>query len=341
MNNVKVELEHINCDFCGSDRYTCLFEARDYRFGRAERYNVVLCKQCGLIYINPRPNTESISNLYRADYTSDDKTLILPQIETRKIKRILKKIWHRINGQYHDEVITKAEGRVLDVGCGSGNLLLPLKQRGSEVYGVETNPKLAKACNELGLNVFCGTLEEANHSNGFFDTVILSQVVEHFPSPKNSLKEIRRILKPGGRLYIYCPNVGSYLSKLFGKYWHGWHIPFHFYAFNKDTIKSIAKEAGFMVEKINTITPTHFFTVSLKSYLWGEDDRDISSVHRGKLFDSLFVKACIAPIFRLLDLVLHGRGDCLKVVLQKKVVLDDKEDILYLVEIEKSGSPVA
>ena len=313
-----MELEYVYCDICGGNKYSILFKARDYRFGRKEEYSVVKCNNCGLIYINRRPTAESISKLYEACYTPEDKSIILPTIKTRKIKSYLEKIWHRVNGQYYDEIIAKAEGRILDIGCGNGHLLLPLKHKGCEVYGVEINPKSVSVCNKIGLKVFCGTLEEAKFSGEFFDMVILSQVIEHLYSPKNSLKEIRRILKPGGRLYIFCPNSESYLAKFFGKYWHGWHIPFHFYAFAEDTIRNLTHEVGFRVEKMSAVTPDNFFTVSLKSYLWSRFNNSTRPIERGKFFGSLFFRICISPFFRLLDFILRKEGDCLKVEAQKR-----------------------
>lgn len=317
MNNIMIELEKVKCNLCSSDSYILLFEARDYRFGIEGEYRIVKCNNCGLVYINPRPTSKSILKLYEEYYTSENDSAIFPKRETTKWKKILKKIWHRINGQYIDEMISQAEGRVLDIGCGNGYFLLPLTQKGCEVYGIETNPKSVKICKEMGLNVFCTTLEEAKFPDEFFDTVIMSQVIEHLPSPKNSLKEIRRILKRGGKLYIFCPNAESYLSKFFGKYWHGWHIPFHFYAFTEETIQKFAEQTGLVVKKTKAVTPDNFFTVSLKSYLYGENDNGRRPVERGRLFDSLLFRATISPILRILDLVLTGKGDCLKVVLTK------------------------
>lgn len=309
-------LEYINCGLCNNSGYVLLFKGRDYRFGRKEEYSVAKCNSCGLIYINPRPTTESISKLYEEDYTPEDNLQILPKLETKRWKISLKKFWHRINGQYIDEIMSKAEGKVLDVGCGNGYLLLPLKHKGCEVYGIETNPKSVNVCNELGLNVFCGILEDAKFPDEFFDTVVMSQVLEHLSSPKASLREIFRILKPGGKVFIYCPNANSYLFKFFGKYWHGWHIPFHFFAFTKDTIRKLTTKTSFKLNKIATVTPDNFFIVSLKDYLFGERNNVVRPTEQGKFFDSLLFRITISPIFRLLDFLTQN-GDCLKVELEK------------------------
>lgn len=313
---MSIELESVKCDICSSNNNTLLLQARDYRYGHPGMFNIVKCNNCGLIYINPRPTNESILKLYERDYTPKNNLKVLPKIHETKWKITLKKVWHRINGQYVDEIITEAKGKILDVGCGDGYLLLFLKQKGCEIYGVETNHKSVKICNKLGLEVFCGTLEDAKFPNEFFDSIILSQVLEHFPSPRASLREIFRILKPTGKVFIYCPNAESHLSKLFGKFWHGWHIPFHFYAFTSKTIRKYAETAGFKVKRVATGTPDNFFVVSLKSYIWGNEVDGIRPIEKGKAFDSLIFRMCASLILRLLDSLF--KGDCLKVKLVKE-----------------------
>lgn len=311
-----IELETVNCDLCGSNNYCILCKSRDYRFGRRQKYNIVKCNYCGLIYINPRPTSQSIKRLYEEDYTPENKVVILPKLEVKKLKVILKKFWHRVNGNYVDEILAKTSERVLDIGCGQGYFLQSLKAMGLDTYGVEINHQLVEICQELGLNVFHGSLEEIRFSDNFFNTIIMSQIIEHLPSPKKTLKEVFRVLKPSGKVFIYCPNANSYLSRLFGKYWHGWHLPFHFYAFTKDTIEKLAVETGFKINRISTITPDNFFIVSLKDYFFGEKNSNIRPIDRGKFFDSLFFRTVISPVFRLLDLLTQN-GDCLKVELKK------------------------
>ncbi|MFX0136758.1 MAG: class I SAM-dependent methyltransferase [Candidatus Hodarchaeota archaeon] len=312
-----MNLINVNCDLCDNNNYVLNFRGRDYRFGRKENYNVVKCNNCGLSYVNPRPAPEVINKLYIEDYTAEDNALIIPEMGNKHWKKILERVWHKINGQYIDEIFYNAKGRVLDIGCWNGYLLLPLRKKGCEVYGIETNPKYVDVCQQLGLNVFCGTLKDARFPDQFFDTVIMSQVVEHLASPKETMREIKRILRSEGKVLVFCPNAESYLSKFFGKYWHGWHIPFHFYAFTKKTIQRLAKETGFVEKRIRAVTPDHFFIISLKSYLFGEKNYNKKPLERGKFLDSFFFRAAISPIFRILDLVLFGKGDCLRVVLRK------------------------
>jgi len=251
---------------------------------------------------------------YKRDYTPAEKMDILSR-SASKWKRILRQLWYKIGGGYAvSDIVVK--GRFLDIGCGNGDTLEIAREMGAEAYGIELNPKSVKICCDKGLNVHCGTLENTRYPDDYFDIIWMSQVIEHLSSPKHSLKEIKRILKPSGKLYIFCPNAESYLSKTFGKYWHGWHIPFHFYAFTKETMKTLTIKCGFKIEKINYTTPDSWFNVSFKSMLYGEKDK--KPLERLKVVDSLPFRAAISPILRMLDLALPGRGDCLKVVLMKE-----------------------
>lgn len=310
---MSIESESVKCDLCSSNNYILFLQSRDYRYGHPEMYNIVRCNDCGLIYLNPRPTTESILKQYKEDYTPDEK-----MGNVKRYRGVLKKklgyLWYKIGGYYGISEI-KVEGRFLDIGCAQGDTLKIAGEMG-EGYGIELNPKSVKVCKDNGLNVYCGTLEDANFPDDYFNTIWMSQVIEHIASPKNSLKEIMRVLKPGGRLYIFCPNAGSFLFRLFGKYWHGWHIPFHFYAYTRETITKLVKECGFKVEKISTTTPYHFFSESLKAVLWRESDMD--HVKRFKLIDSIIFGLVISLIFRILDSMFPSKGDCLKVVLTKE-----------------------
>lgn len=313
----EIKLESVACDICGSFNNTVLCEARDYRYGHKKMFTFVKCLSCGLAFLNPRPTLDSIIKLYETDYTLDNKQIVPPRIETNKWKSLIKKFGRKFIGSYTDEIIDYSAGKVLDIGCGNGYVLLSLKHKGCEVFGIEANRNAVEICSNSGLNVFHGTLEEAHYPDQFFDVVIMSQVIEHLQSPKKTLKEIYRILKPGGRIYIYCPNVESYLSTLFVKYWHGWHIPFHFYGFTEKTIRRLADEGGFIINKIKTVTPTRFFIESLNSYLWGKKISNISPIERGIFLDSSFFVIAISFLFRLLDLFFPRKGDCLKVIMTK------------------------
>lgn len=105
-------------------------------------------------------------------------------------------------------------GKILDVGCGLGFLLSAIDFRW-EKYGVELSEYAANYAKKYG-NVLLGVLRAAEYESNYFDVVVLYHVVEHFNDPVEELIEIRRILKPNGRLIIGMPDFKCELAKRFG-----------------------------------------------------------------------------------------------------------------------------
>lgn len=136
----------------------------------------------------------------------------------------------------------KEEGKILDVGCGSGQLIEWLKRHGWEVYGVEISPKAISEANKRGLNVLCGELIDARFPKHFFDTVVLNGVLEHVHDPTELLREINRILKQDALLITVAPNIESYESEVFGKYWSPLDSPRHLYHFSYETLKTMLQK---------------------------------------------------------------------------------------------------
>jgi 2-polyprenyl-3-methyl-5-hydroxy-6-metoxy-1,4-benzoquinol methylase len=233
--------EYVGCNLCGSLSSDIIFKGRDIKYKTVGCFNVVKCRNCGLIYTNPRPVNSLISNYYPNEYWEmDNKT---ENIET-KFKEIAHKFINKIS--YKITIPPKPGGKILDVGCGDGSGLLKLKEAGWETYGVEISDLAAQYAREnYDLNVFTGIVEDAMFDDEFFDAIILSHVVEHLYDPKSTLNEINRILKNGGMLVLGLPNVNSFEAKNFKKYWVGWDLPRHLYHFSPRSIKSLLNKTGF------------------------------------------------------------------------------------------------
>ena len=248
------KIENVKCAVCGHNDNSLVVQTRDYRYGRTEIFNMVKCRHCGLIYLNPRPTASSIKQLYEIEYTPDGKVQKITRRGRSWLQNRLGLLWYKLGGNYGPAEI-EAKGRLLDIGCGRGDTLESFKGRCADAYGIELNCKLVETCKNKGLNVHCGTVEDSPYPDNYFDVIWMSQVIEHLASPKRTLRKVNNILKPGGRLFIFCPNAASYLSRIFGRYWHGWHIPFHFYAFTEETIKALISESDLIIEKMETSTP--------------------------------------------------------------------------------------
>jgi len=264
------ELEYTNCNLCGRDDYRILYkrtvsqeeekQSDNYRITSNYVYKfgqVVKCSHCGLVYVNPRVKEKEIESIYH-DMADEEYN---NEMEHRKIT--FKKALKRIGA-------LKKCGKILDVGCATGLLLDVARERGWDVYGVEIS-KWAVDCarNKFGLkNIFQGHLKEARLPSGYFDVVVLNDIIEHLTDPGETLAEIRRVLKPDGIICITTPDMDSFLSHLTRSRW--WSIMIaHLYYFSRHTLSDMLAKSGFEVIRISTygrVFSLRYLIVRLKNY---------------------------------------------------------------------------
>lgn len=144
-------------------------------------------------------------------------------------------------------------GRILDIGCGSGSVSRCLDQAGWQVVGIDISGEGISRYAEKG---FSGALTDAERGlpfkKGVFDAVWISEVVEHLVDFRNLFQEIRRVLKPSGRVYLTTPNsvfYGYRLLYLLGQCPTELQHPYHVRFFSFRYITRILAEAGFAPEK--------------------------------------------------------------------------------------------
>jgi ubiquinone/menaquinone biosynthesis C-methylase UbiE len=117
-----------------------------------------------------------------------------------------------------------AKRRVLDCGCGAGEYVRALLARGADAWGVEFDEKkLAEGAARdpaLAARLSVGDLESLAFPDASFDTALLNEVLEHVPDDRAALAEVRRVLRPGGRLIVLSP-TRLYPFETHGVFWRG------------------------------------------------------------------------------------------------------------------------
>jgi len=218
------------CNLCGSDRSKVLFRSGSYpKVGNGD---VVRCRQCGLIY---RYSPTAYS---KRDPESGHKPDYPDPCTTGRMRMF----------DHYVQLISplRKYNRILDVGAGRGSFLHLCSQHGWNVWGVEADKESADfVLKEYGLQVFHGSLEEARYPDNFFDVVTLWNVLEHILDPGTTLKEVNRVLRPGGAMFVRFPNAAFHVTcrRLFAKAHRLWefvgqfdHCVIHLYAFSRATI---------------------------------------------------------------------------------------------------------
>jgi SAM-dependent methyltransferase len=246
-------MEYVNCNLCGLDDTQVLFRKKD-KFGITEdEFNVVECQQCGLLYINPRPDPEEMGRFYPEAY-SWKETLEADSFLTKWVRRLEKGYRYHLLRNEVSKVVkftARSSGKVLDVGCGTGDRLDVFRKNGFETYGAETSDSADYAREHLRLNVIKGDLFNASYSDRFFDIVTLYNVLEHTHHPEEVCREIHRILKADGYLVIQVPNKNSFQCKIFKERWAAFDVPRDLYYFEPKTLISLFKKVGFKAERID------------------------------------------------------------------------------------------
>ena len=236
--------EYRNCPCCKHNDFEVLFESnmQDYDFREetetiymlwGERHGRhVKCKNCHLVYVNPIEKRSNINEVYSQMKSVD--AAIIRESRLRATESQMKLI-----KKYKDGA------RLLDVGCGEGFFLFNASKAGYTTKGVEPSQGAAAyARKEFGLDVEAKHFEELRFPENHFDVVTLWQVLEHMLYPLMILKEVHRILKPGGMLVITTPDIEGIPARILKKRW--WCITrLHINQFTTKTLTNSIKNAGF------------------------------------------------------------------------------------------------
>jgi 2-polyprenyl-3-methyl-5-hydroxy-6-metoxy-1,4-benzoquinol methylase len=240
MINMTVERsEQIKCPLCDSSSASTFLTTQDFRFGTTEaNFHLARCIDCGLVFINPKLTIENLSHYYPEAYY-----LYKPNLIGEFIHRLACDAKFRMIKRY------KRKGRVLDLGCGRGDLLLRFEKEGWETFGLDISKTLSELLSKKLKNVFNCQLSHCNFQSGYFDVVILNHVLEHLVTPSQELEEIHRILKHDGIVYICSPNIDSVQFKIGWEKWFHLDVPRHAYHFQRKSLTNILEKNGFAIVK--------------------------------------------------------------------------------------------
>lgn len=225
-----LEWERVVCPLCGES--ACL------PLHKEEGWQMVRCSTCRFIYLNPRPTEEALARFYQS-YLPEAG----PSVEDWK--EMMAPVFKRAA-----DLIERYQkgGRLLDVGAGFGFFLAEMKGRGWDVSGVEISRRAIEyAKGVLGIELQMGPLEEIGFREDQFDVVSGFYVIEHLPRPMVFLREVHRILKPGGLLLLRYPHTTPIkgLLHLFGIKNRLYDLPAHLSDFSPEMVQRCLEAAGF------------------------------------------------------------------------------------------------
>lgn len=225
------------CPFCRSQAQRLLFVQNGFQ--------LVRCADCQLAFIANPPDQQAVRALYMGEgdgaYHQDVRSPDSPA--ARRMMRTA----HR-----HLQFLTRVvrQGRLLDVGCSTGDFLSLAVAAGFDAHGVELSKASVRlARKQRGLSVQHGTVDDFPPL-AEMDVITAFDVLEHIPDPIRELSAYVARLKPGGWLVISTPNIDGLFPRLSYKvakrlgYWPHPEPPHHLFQFGEAILRRILADQG-------------------------------------------------------------------------------------------------
>ncbi len=160
----------------------------------------------------------------------------------------MKRIFNRVVGEVK---ALKSNGKSLDIGCGTGVFMRYFYDEGFDAYGTDISEDAGNALSgSLKSKIKIEPFLNTNYPDESFDVITLKQALEHFPEPSKVLREIHRILREDGILYVEVPNTKCLESRIFKQYWYNLEVPRHLYHFNLNNFNWFFNKNSFEKMKI-------------------------------------------------------------------------------------------
>ncbi len=231
------------CPVCGGTQFTPSLTAFDFTVSH-ETFFIKSCNHCHMGITSPRPDNDTLHLYYQSEnyisHSGRDSGL------TGKMYRAARKY----TLQWKKRIVEKYsnKGKLLDIGCGTGEFLKVMQINNWEVVGVEPSFVARKKAESLIQQKVLQSLEDVNVQS--LNAITLWHVLEHVPDLVSTLQKIHQLLHPDGNLYIAVPNYQSPDAEHYKENWAGYDVPRHLWHFSKESMALLLKQNGFVLNSI-------------------------------------------------------------------------------------------
>ncbi|MBI2191811.1 MAG: methyltransferase domain-containing protein [Planctomycetes bacterium] len=260
--------ESKGCPLCGHPAIRALLVGTDRARATPEDYAYGRCEGCGLVQQYPLPFPEEIPGLYPEDYRSHDAPAprrpgawnrffirYFYGVKSVSTPAIVRRLLRALSGRVMPGTLEPhGLNRLLDVGCGSGGLLLRYRDLGWDVRGIEISPRACEACRQQGLEVHQGTLLERPFPARRFDVILLHHVLEHLLEPVDVLRVAGGYLAVGGKVVVVTPHARAWSFSFFASCWHHLDAPRHLMLYDAKTLRLLGEKAGMSLARLKTLS---------------------------------------------------------------------------------------
>lgn len=236
------------CPVCQCPGTFCLGQYPEFD-NASNTFSLFQCQDCRTVFTTPIKTNLEMAPYYDHQYYGSERQKFIAPIEwlIKALNFLLAKFI------FHKGKLIAGTSTILDIGCGRGQLLHHLCNLGVNCHGVEREDTFSSETKN-GITLHARNLRDIRFPEAYFDTIILWHVLEHVCDPMILLQEIRRILKPGGKLWIAVPNMDSFQSHFFKKHWFHLDIPRHRFHFSLFSLTRLLSSCGFNILNQHTFS---------------------------------------------------------------------------------------
>jgi 2-polyprenyl-3-methyl-5-hydroxy-6-metoxy-1,4-benzoquinol methylase len=241
-------MQYVSCNLCGANDYRVVFPK-----GYAQVHQIVRCNHCSLMYANPQEaiDCQEFEQYEEKVRNQDPESVQYFQKQHVQLTDNLQ-VLKILNDLY------PSRGKLLEIGSYLGIFLDRIRAAGWDVTGLEPFHSVAELSRKkYGLNVVEALLPEAKFPAGAFDAIIMLHVIEHLPNPAEYIREIRRIVRPGGAFVVETPRFDSLMFKVLGRRERSLsNCDGHIYFFTVQTLRELLERNGFEVVRVDLVGRT-------------------------------------------------------------------------------------
>lgn len=239
----------VPCDNCGGQEFQSRFAKRS---SRGETFQLVSCRKCSLLQVNPQPNLSAVQDYYENHYFLNRTDRGYADYYSPTVRKTILDTYDKnlkdLNFYLHESRLRQstARPRALDAGCAAGYFVDYLRRRGWNAEGIELSAEAARFGKEvLELPIQVGDyLASKDLIAQSYDLISFWASIEHMHSPRRVLARTHSLLRPGGHMLLSTCRYGL-LAKLQGARWRYMNVPEHLYFFSLGGLRDLAADVGF------------------------------------------------------------------------------------------------
>jgi 2-polyprenyl-3-methyl-5-hydroxy-6-metoxy-1,4-benzoquinol methylase len=229
-------IHYKTCPSCGSTNLKPALSAIDHTVSR-QSFDISECGDCHLRFTQDVPDAASIGVFYQSDdYIS----------HTNTSKGLVNRLYHMVRKQtlsgkrrFISSATRLKQGKLLDIGAGTGAFCAHMQQNGWEVTGIEPDKTARDLAGTLHGLALRSTEELYSLPADHFDVITLWHVLEHVHDLHPYLEQLKKLIKRGGCIFIAVPNYTSYDASVYQGAWAAYDVPRHLYHFSPEAMQRL------------------------------------------------------------------------------------------------------